>query len=573
MNANANNTVAGATRNFTSPQQTIDSSVNIIIETNQEWVLGRNGTLTVGALISENGGSYSVGTSSSGSFGRLELTNDANSFSGDLTNSNGNSTVSVTSIGNMGVNSAAGAGDRVNLTGSNGDFEYAGSADAVTDRTFRLAQTNIDINNEGSGSLTLNGLIDLDSNNNRNFGMGGNGGEIIVNVDLDETNNGAFTFTKNGNNTVTLNGTDSDYRGTTNVNGGELHITNLQDGGVNSSIGSGTDIRLSGNGRLVYAGTTDASTDRTLAQPNNAGNDQAVVIDNSGDVELNGTLTYESTNDRVRGFDFEANSTGVGTMNGVIDDNSASYTTGGINDDNNGLAVDKTGTGTWRFTAANTYRNSTDVEEGTLLINNTTGSGTGYSEVTVSSGASLGGTGIITPGDYNNGGSVVGRDVTYQGGSSLSPGDGGIGTFTFALDNSDNVTDDDGNRVIFASGAMFAFDVGAGLTNDRVDITDTTATSLTLTDVEFNDNIFAFTDLTGGSLSAGTYTLFSFDANTSIGGLVDTGNFTGLESYGSDVSLSQDSMGVYLTVVPEPSTALLFLSAAGALALGRRRRG
>lgn len=65
--------------------------------------------------------------------------------------------------------------------------------------------------------------------------------------------------------------------------------------------------------------------------------------------------------------------------------------------------------------SGNTYGGGTVVSGGTLLANNNTGSATGPGAVTVASGASLGGSGIIAPSGANN--------ITING--SLSPGVGG----------------------------------------------------------------------------------------------------------------------------------------------------
>ena len=58
-------------------------------------------------------------------------------------------------------------------------------------------------------------------------------------------------------------------------------------------------------------------------------------------------------------------------------------------------ALDKVGTGVTTLAAANVYTGGTTVNEGTLLVTNTTGSGTGTGDVTVKSGAKLGGTGYV----------------------------------------------------------------------------------------------------------------------------------------------------------------------------------
>lgn len=77
----------------------------------------------------------------------------------------------------------------------------------------------------------------------------------------------------------------------------------------------------------------------------------------------------------------------------------------------------KTGPGTMALSGNNLYQGGTTVSGGTLLVNNTTGSGTGSGGVTVQSGGTLGGSGIITGAIY------------IQPGGVLSPG-AGIGKLT-----------------------------------------------------------------------------------------------------------------------------------------------
>src|SRR5207244_2085978 len=80
------------------------------------------------------------------------------------------------------------------------------------------------------------------------------------------------------------------------------------------------------------------------------------------------------------------------------------------------LSIEKYGAGTQILApglyGANTYNRGTDVNEGTLLVNNTVGSGTGTGDVSVSSGATLGGSGSI---DGN---------TTISSGGHLAPGSG-----------------------------------------------------------------------------------------------------------------------------------------------------
>lgn len=80
-----------------------------------------------------------------------------------------------------------------------------------------------------------------------------------------------------------------------------------------------------------------------------------------------------------------------------------------------GGSLIKVGSGTLSVTAANTYDGGTTVSVGRLLVNNTTGSGVGSGDVTVSAFATLGGTGFIgTLADTAN--------VTVSPGAHIAPG-------------------------------------------------------------------------------------------------------------------------------------------------------
>ena len=83
----------------------------------------------------------------------------------------------------------------------------------------------------------------------------------------------------------------------------------------------------------------------------------------------------------------------------------------------NTLGLVKNGAGTVILTGANSYGGSTEIINGTLLVNNTTGSGTSVSAVTVQPAGTLGGSGTIA------------GDVTVNG--AISPG-ASVGTLTTA---------------------------------------------------------------------------------------------------------------------------------------------
>jgi autotransporter-associated beta strand protein len=108
-------------------------------------------------------------------------------------------------------------------------------------------------------------------------------------------------------------------------------------------------------------------------------------------------------------------------------------------------SIIKTGSGTWTLTNENTYTGNTLVEEGLLLINNTSGSGTGTGPVTVMNSASLSGNG-----------SVAG-DVTVTEGGFLSINKSEIGIFTID------------NDVTLLPGSYLCIDADpAGKTSDKL---------------------------------------------------------------------------------------------------------
>ncbi len=84
---------------------------------------------------------------------------------------------------------------------------------------------------------------------------------------------------------------------------------------------------------------------------------------------------------------------------------------------NGGGKLTKDGAGTLILSGANTHSGGTTVQSGTLLVNNTSGSGTGSGTVTVNNGGTLGGTGRVS------------GAVTVKSGGKLAPG-GSVGTNT-----------------------------------------------------------------------------------------------------------------------------------------------
>jgi autotransporter-associated beta strand protein len=123
--------------------------------------------------------------------------------------------------------------------------------------------------------------------------------------------------------------------------------------------------------------------------------------------------------------------------------NTAATFAGQIKDADVTTAV-KTGSGVWTLTGANSFTGGMIVSNGTLLVNNTTGSGTGSGAVEVLPGATLGGSGVIA------------GAVTIEADGTLSPGSS-IGRLTFS------------NTLTLAEASITVIEINQALgTNDAV---------------------------------------------------------------------------------------------------------
>ena len=220
-----------------------------------------------------------------------------------------------------------------------------------------------------------------------------------------------------------------------------------------------------------------------------------------------------------------------------------------ISDSGGATHLVKAASGTVTLTGTNNFSGSTSVSEGTLLVN---GFNTGSGTVTVDSGATLGGAG-----------SVAGA-VNVTG--VLAPG-GSVGTFS-----SGAMTMNSGSTFAYeatgngSSGAdLMIVDGGLSLTDVSLDLTGADL-GLNIWDVGDKITLISYTGsaVTGGFAGFDDDTVYTFGSNQwffNYDDLVAGSNFN-LEATGSNF--------VTLTVVPEPSAALL--GGLGMLLLMRRRK-
>lgn len=433
------------------------------------------------------------------------------------------------------------------------------------------ARKDITFSATGSGNtLTLAGNIRIDETSDFNADFRPNAGETIIVTGLIS---GTGTPVLEDDGTLRLTNDANTFDNALRIQGnGVIEITSIADEGVASAaglgvVGTGVDVTLgtanvSGTLSLIDAssGTPSSSTDRQVrigttsttavsagggAIENNRTNGGTGLVFTNAAFNIQDTNT--SGNTRERTLTLGGTNTDDNEIQGVIADNAATGV-GAVNTIN----LVKDGIGTWNLSGANTYTGTTSVNEGTLLVNNASGSGTGTGAVTVASGATLGGTGTI--------GSTLADGTTISNGGFLTAGTNGTtGTLGFAGD----LTTETGSTWL----VDLAHNLSAG-SGGSVDLINTAGTL----------------DVTGANLvvnETGTFLLGETYQIASYGSL--NGTFSGL---GEGATLSGSNGGLFeitytggggnfitLTAVPEPAAFLPLVLLLGAgFYIYRRRR-
>lgn len=405
----------------------------------------------------------------------LSTTND---YTGVTTIAGG--VLAIAQIANGGIAGGIGAADTnaANLVLNGGTLRYTG-ASASTDRGFTLnpGGGTMDVTNSavtltlsngitGSGQLTKigTGRLDLSVAGDYSGGTVVNGGVLRMVVDTG-LGSGAVTLNGTTNSATFRFGADGQtLANALNVTGTNNYIMLAGNDTVSAMTGSGTLHVITNAGTVFtmagdmtgFSGTIAADTVYNVRFNPSTGSSNAIFDMGNGTVLLNnrnGGLTIQ-LGALIGGANI--------TLQGASSANSLStYVIGGRNLNTTfagkiseviaarTAAITKVGTGTFTLTGANTYTGTTTVNGGTLLINNTTGSGTGTNNtVVVNSGGTLGGTGFIA------------SAVTVNAGGALAPGSNGIGTLTLK------------SNLTLNADSILNFELGATGTGDRIAVTN-----------------------------------------------------------------------------------------------------
>lgn len=336
--------------------------------------------------------------------------------------------------------------------------------------------TSLSGTNTYTGGTTLNsGLLTF-----------ANGFAIPSSGTLTLNNTAAVTVvTANSLPNVLVNGTNNI---TGNGNSGTGIATLDDDGLLTLFITTGSDVfDLTGN--MTGTGTLALGSSTMTLRFNGTGGDGNAIFNlgnNNGVALVRSTSTRNIALGGLTGGSKTQlqgdNSSGGANMTYTIGGAGASTTYQGLitNGTVGTVAIATTGTGTLALTDGNGYSGGTTIGGGTLLINNTRGSGTGSGAVTVNSGGTLSGTGIIS------------GAVTVNIGGMFSPGNP-LGTLTIT------------NSLTLAGGSTTFMQVQhSPLSNDVVKIIGALAEGGTLNISNYTGNAFAAGD-SFNLFNAGSY--------------------------------------------------------------------
>lgn len=277
------------------------------------------------------------------------------------------------------------------LTIASGNITRNGSGNHLLNSTIRVTLGAAGTcTNTVAGTLTIAGPL---SNGANLLTVTGNGDVSISGI----IGAGAGGLTKNGTGVLTLSRANT-YTGATTVNAGTVVVAANSPSGASGALGNSASNVLVGN----TSGTTDASL--LIEGAFTIGRLITVRSGSSGVVTLGGNTAavsiFSNTITLLMNVALTAAGGGSVTISGLLNDGAGSF----------GVTKNGNGTVSLNRAAGNTYDGVTTIAAGRLDATNTSVSATGTGVVAISSGATLGGTGIIS------------NMVTVASGGTVSPG-------------------------------------------------------------------------------------------------------------------------------------------------------
>lgn len=609
---------------------------------------GGNGTLNVNTTGTVGTGLFLVGTGSvgtvrmeSGTVNAYEFVIGGNESVGNLTTGGGTATVTM-SGGTWNTTNRAFIGDGANTTGTM----------TMTGGTWNHNNTGtLSIGlRDGNGTLVMSGTSVLNdqsvvdtSNRSTNkgnvmIGLSGTGastGSWIMNDDavarvrylgvaeaanttgmLSMNNNASLTLSQDltvgqrGTGTVNLNG------GTISLNSGYAYIGGFAGANGSLNVNGGTlksavagvmrvHVAYGGTGSLTVGGGILEGLNSLLV---------SVLAGSVGTVQLNGGIVQSG------GFSIGAGTANVnfngGTLQATV--NNANYFSGhtssnselqagGLIFDSNGRnvtasnsfdgigGITKLGTGTLSLSGINTYTGTTTVSVGALQVGSSGTGTTGTGAVTVQTGSTILGTGI-----------VKGSSFTAQSGATIYAGDSTAssshGTLTFTPVTTGIYDVQSGSSVILGTSTATTTDAtfggnalgsasyntwldaisGVG-SHDRLVFNGTTGSTLAFSGnlsvigssytAQLGDvfNLFDWASLVTSDFSGFASGTNYRDGSGDNGSQFDLPDISG-SGFLWDISRFTNSGNIAVVIVPEPSRALLLCFGLAGVVLRRKRQ-
>ncbi|MCC7193201.1 MAG: autotransporter-associated beta strand repeat-containing protein [Phycisphaeraceae bacterium] len=357
------------------------------------------------------------------------------------------------------------------------------------------------------------------------------------------------------------------------VTGSSLTFTNTLSGNPvgDLTIGSGSGfsggtVSLAGNNTYTLSGggvvLLDGGGLLNIAHDSALGNSANLLRFANGALSVTGNRTIANPMDVFRTPSFGG--TGSLTVNGTTTLRDGTYAwgvyipvtlNGTVTDAAQTRGITKSGTSVLNLAApgGNTYDGATSVTQGTLLVNNTSGSATGTGTVTVASGATLGGNGRIL------------GSTSISNGGIVSPGNS-AGLLT--IDNNFSFGGTLSQFVVELDG-FGAYDQLA--VNGTVTLNNATLSAISIGVVPDSSLLFILINDNTDAIS-GTFNGLADGATVSIGGLFSgTAKISYFGDSGSNSITGGNDVVLYnFQNVPEP-TSLALLALSGMVMMRRRR--
>jgi hypothetical protein len=466
------------------------------------FTIANGSTASFGGLTAGSGNSVISGTVN-GNLTTTSYTTNGSADSGNLTIS---STAGTVNLGNVSLERTSGTTATASATGIH-----------IKGGIVSMNNTQIGITNSaaalevGAGSLTIGGTF--------NLGQNSGGRTSVTFVDggtLLDTNAAGLIVGQVSNLAVGGGGT-----GSFNVTGGTATLEKITLGGIQTTTASAAtgnnSANLSVTGGALYLGSGGIVATATPFSGTTIGSAYNVALtggtigakaawSSSANMAVNtNTVTFQSADASANPFDISL--TGNLTGNG---------------------SLAKTGGGNLTLGGTVSYSGATSVTAGTLLV---TGAITAGTSASVASGATLGGSGSITPAVTDSG--------TINPGAT---GAGSIGTLSI------------GGGLTLADNATYAVDFNAA-SSDKLAVTGNIALG--------NNDTLAMNDL--DATTAGSYVIATYTGT-------ESGTFANLPANVSVDYTTGNAITVTIgAAVPEPAS-LTLLSLGAAALLTRRRK-